>query len=202
MRISKDPDVRKHELIDAARTLFLEKGYNETSVSDIVKSVGVAQGTFYYHFKSKNDILDEVSEKIFERLEKDIGEILMEPSKKASGRINDMLNSLFSYRRSLDGILELLHTDSNLALHDRLSRKTQDQLTRMFARAMKQGIKAGEFIITQPDETAELLSSMMHYVWHLPLVAGEQRERLRVALEEILIRSVGMTDTDDFHLKF
>lgn len=202
VRISKDPDVRKHEFIDAARALFLEKGYNETSVSDIVKTVGVAQGTFYYYFKSKDDILDAVSEKIFEGLERDIGEIFTEPAKTASGRINDMLNRLYSYRRSLDGILEQLHTDSNLALHNRLSQKTQERLTRMFASALKQGIRAGEFTIHHPDETAELLSSMMHYVWHLPLLEGEQGDRIRLAIEEIFSRSVGMKDTRKFRLIF
>lgn len=200
MRITKDPDVRKYELIDTARTLFLENGYDKTSVSDIVKAVGVAQGTFYYYFSSKNDILEAVSERIFQDLEKDIGGIYTEPSKTAAGRINDMLNRVFSFRRSIDLILELLHTDSNIALHNKLSQKTQGRLNQMFASVMKEGIRSGEFTIRHPDETAELLSAMMHYVWHLPLMDGERRERIRVALEEILTRSALMGDQPDFYL--
>lgn len=200
MRISKDPDVRRHELIDAARILFLEKGYGRTSVSDIVRVVGVAQGTFYYYFKSKNDILEAVSQLIFDLLEKDIGAVFSKQSKDALGRINDMLNRLFVFRRSLDGLLELLHEESNIVLHNKLTEKTQERLTRMFTSALKDGVRAGEFSISHPDETAELLSSMMHYVWHLPLMEGERRERIRVTLEEILTRAVGMTDPRDFCL--
>ena len=43
-RITKDPVVRRNEIIDAAEELFYSVGYDETSVSDIVKSIGVAQG--------------------------------------------------------------------------------------------------------------------------------------------------------------
>jgi len=60
MRVTKGPEVRQKELIAAAEELFREKGCEETSVSDIVRKVGVAQGTFYYYFESKDDILDAV----------------------------------------------------------------------------------------------------------------------------------------------
>ncbi len=58
--MSKDPEVRRQELIVAAYELFREKGFEQVSVSDIVKKVGLAQGTFYYHFKTKNELLDAV----------------------------------------------------------------------------------------------------------------------------------------------
>jgi AcrR family transcriptional regulator len=43
--ISKDPEKRRSELIEAAERIFAAKGYEETSVSDIVKEINVAQGT-------------------------------------------------------------------------------------------------------------------------------------------------------------
>jgi len=57
-RISKSPDERRSELVAAAQQLFHTKGYERTSVGDIVKAVGVAQGTFYYYFGSKQAILE------------------------------------------------------------------------------------------------------------------------------------------------
>ena len=62
-RIVKDPEIRRSEIIDIAEELFLKSGYNETAVSDIVKRVGVSQGTFYYYFKSKEDILNAIIER-------------------------------------------------------------------------------------------------------------------------------------------
>ena len=55
-RIVKAPDVRRSELIACAQRLFYSMGYENTSVSDIVNEVGVAKGTFYYYFKSKQAI--------------------------------------------------------------------------------------------------------------------------------------------------
>ena len=57
-RITKDSMVRMTEILDAAEELFYARGYHETAISDIVKSIGVAQGTFYYYFKSKDEILE------------------------------------------------------------------------------------------------------------------------------------------------
>ena len=62
-RVTKDPEERKQELIDAAERLFMERGYEATAVSDIVQEVGVAQGTFYYYFPSKEEILEAIIEK-------------------------------------------------------------------------------------------------------------------------------------------
>jgi len=57
-RIVKDPKERKEELMKAALSLFETEGYNNTSVDSIVNAAGVAKGTFYYYFKSKESILE------------------------------------------------------------------------------------------------------------------------------------------------
>jgi AcrR family transcriptional regulator len=57
VRISKDPDDRRNELLETADRLFTERGFSSVRVSDIVSEMNVAQGTFYYYFKSKDDIL-------------------------------------------------------------------------------------------------------------------------------------------------
>ena len=63
-RTVKDTDESRSELIATAQELFFAKGYEKTSVSDIVNSVGVAQGTFYYYFGSKEAILEAVVEEL------------------------------------------------------------------------------------------------------------------------------------------
>jgi hypothetical protein len=47
---SKDRQIRENEILTAADKLFYQKGYQRTMVSDIVKKIGAAQGTLYYHF--------------------------------------------------------------------------------------------------------------------------------------------------------
>lgn len=66
---TKDPEERKKEIIQKARELFEENGINKTKVSDIVKSLGVAQGLFYYYFPSKKAIIIAVGEQIIRETE-------------------------------------------------------------------------------------------------------------------------------------
>ena len=60
MRVSKDSEERKSEIIDVAEKLFAKNGIANTAVSAIVKELNVAQGLFYYYFKSKDDVIDEL----------------------------------------------------------------------------------------------------------------------------------------------
>ena len=57
MRIVKEAEIRKNEILDTAEKLFISKGYEKTSTTDILNEIGIARGTLYYHFKSKEDIL-------------------------------------------------------------------------------------------------------------------------------------------------
>lgn len=60
MRIRKDPKVRQEELIDAALELFSSVGYEKTMIVDIVKKAGVAKGTFFYYFPTKEAVLEAI----------------------------------------------------------------------------------------------------------------------------------------------
>jgi AcrR family transcriptional regulator len=59
-RVSKQPDVRREELLQAASALFDKKGVAATCIGDITDSANVARGTFYLYFKSKDDVIAEL----------------------------------------------------------------------------------------------------------------------------------------------
>ena len=66
----KPTEERRSEIVEAARTLFLSKGYEATSTVDIMKAVGIAKGTLYYHFSSKEEILDALLSDITDNMAK------------------------------------------------------------------------------------------------------------------------------------
>ncbi len=70
---TKPAQVRLDELMNAAQTLFLEQGFETTTINDIVTRADVGKGTFYHYFASKNEILDALAkrytEAFLERLE-------------------------------------------------------------------------------------------------------------------------------------
>jgi AcrR family transcriptional regulator len=58
---------RKEAIIAAATELFAEKGFTETGTAEVAERAGVAQGTLFYHFKTKGNILLEVFDNIMAR---------------------------------------------------------------------------------------------------------------------------------------
>ncbi|WP_233457025.1 TetR/AcrR family transcriptional regulator [Blautia producta] len=64
MRRHKEPEVRKGELLDAAQKLFVEKGYAKTTVTDILNVHGLSKGVFYYYFKSKEEVMDAIIQRM------------------------------------------------------------------------------------------------------------------------------------------
>lgn len=63
MAESKDSEERRNEFVDAAEKLFKENGIVDTTINSIVKEMNVAKGLFYYYFKSKDDVIDAISDK-------------------------------------------------------------------------------------------------------------------------------------------
>ena len=67
MRIVKEHDERRNEIITTAEEFFLTKGFNKTTVNDILKRIGIAKGTFYHYFVSKEEVLDAVIGQIIDQ---------------------------------------------------------------------------------------------------------------------------------------
>lgn len=63
--VKKEPEHWKSDILDAAQKLFLLKGYEETSVSDIMKEAGGAKGMFYRFFRSKEEAMQALGDRMF-----------------------------------------------------------------------------------------------------------------------------------------
>ncbi len=63
--VKKTPDEWKKEILNAAKSLFISKGYEETSISDIMDMAGGAKGMFYRCFQSKEDVMRALGNQMF-----------------------------------------------------------------------------------------------------------------------------------------
>lgn len=63
--VKKSPEQWKNEILNAAQSLFISKGYEETSVSDIMNMVGGAKGMFYRCFQSKEEVMHALGNQLF-----------------------------------------------------------------------------------------------------------------------------------------
>ena len=65
-------DIRKHRLVDSAKLAFAQKGYHETSISEIVRQAGIARSTFYQYFDSKLDLFESILDSFLQDLHESI----------------------------------------------------------------------------------------------------------------------------------
>ena len=111
LRERKKREVRER-ISDAARQLFLERGFEATTVEQIARSADVAQATFFNYFPSKSAVLGEMTGEVFERIEELVNEQLARPA-SAQDRIRrfaDAVATEIEQTRGLarDVVLELM----------------------------------------------------------------------------------------------
>ena len=94
MRVVKEAEERKNEILDVAERLFGTKGFDGTSTSDILNEIGIARGTLYYHFKSKEEILDAMISRIMSRLIEKVEVIAVQKNIPVLERLTMMMLSL------------------------------------------------------------------------------------------------------------
>lgn len=70
-------NIRKQKVLNIAHQLFIEKGYQSTSIQDILESSGISKGTFYNYFSSKSELLMALFKSIFKKLEQERNELLI-----------------------------------------------------------------------------------------------------------------------------
>ncbi len=195
-RITKNPEERKNEFMDAAQELFLEKGYEKTAVSDIVKKIHVAQGTFYYHFKSKSEILDAIIDRFISLIEIVVSEIIVDKQRDVIDRINTAINKLFEITGSNHEIIDYIHQESNALLHERIVKITMERLVPLLSTAVAEGTASGRLKISHPEETVEVLLSALFWQFHQPGLNkdADKLQRVTQTLELMMDRVLGVSD--------
>jgi AcrR family transcriptional regulator len=165
LRVSKDPDERRNEIIDVAEELFLTNGFEETTVSGIVRRIGVAQGLFYYYFKSKDEVLDAIAERYADLLLKNIEVLTQDSHMDTFEKIKLIFTTMFQLGEGKDALVSQIHQKPHEEMHKRLSLKTLEKLIPNFAFMVRDGTLKGFLKVKDPDVTAEILFiGLEHYL--------------------------------------
>ena len=183
-------------MIDAAERLFMEKGYEHTAISDIVKELNVAQGTLYYYFSSKEEILEAVVEKSIADLELSIKRLIQNENADETAVLNEAINEILRFVSQRNDFTDFLHQDINAVMHAKLERATVERIVPILSELVAKGNAKGRFNIENPTETVEFLSTALVYIFHQPDINTDQkrREKLCRSLETILNKVLTTAD--------
>jgi len=186
VRIVKEYDERKNELLDVAQKLFYQEGYENTSISNIIDSVGIAKGTFYHYFKSKTDLLDQIIARQTRMIDLEIEKVLDEIEDNAIVELNNIFQNIGQYKLENKEVMlmmvRILYNESNLLLKTKLFRKRVEMIAPKIARVIKRGKDEGVFNTGNPDYIARMLLYMGNFVGEVfadMLFANELNEQNR-----------------------
>lgn len=156
MRIIKEAEERKNEILDVAERLFVTKGFDNTSTNDILNEIGIARGTLYYHFKSKTEILDAMIERITRQLVEKASEIYNKKDIPVLQRLTIMVMALNVDGNLGEEVMEQIHKPQNALLHQKMQERLLYGIIPLFTGLIEEGIEQGICQTDYPQEVAEM----------------------------------------------
>lgn len=161
MRIVKDAEERKNEILDVAERLFSTKGFDNTSTGDILAEVGIARGTLYYHFQSKEEILDAVIERMIGQKLAVARELAKRRDLSVWQRLALMIRALQVSEEWNDSIMEQIHKPQNALMHQKIQERLLAGMNPLFTALIEEGVAEG---ICHTDYPAEVVEMTFLYV--------------------------------------
>jgi len=163
-RIVKEAGLRREEILDAAQHLFYAKGYDETSIQDIINAVGIAKGTFYHHFDSKQALLDHLIDRMFSQVLVPLEVLVNESTDSAIEKLQKLYLDIGIWKAEnkefFYDLVKAFHRPENLTLRYTARSEACKRMTPLLTRIIKQGIGEGLFDTDYPDDIAEVLLGM------------------------------------------
>ncbi|POP32957.1 TetR/AcrR family transcriptional regulator [Lactonifactor longoviformis] len=156
MRKVKEAKERRNEILDVAERLFGTKGFDHTSTNDILNEVGIARGTLYYHFKSKEDILDAMIDRITDRLIAKAKWITHQKEVPVLQRLTLAVRALNVESPVGSVILEQVHKPQNALLHQKLQESLLAEVNPLVTELIEEAIEQGICHTDYPAEVVEM----------------------------------------------
>lgn len=179
MRVVKEAEERKNEILDVAERLFGTKGFDSTSTTDILNEIGIARGTLYYHFKSKEEILDAMIDRMTNRLIEKAEAIAARKEISVLQRLTMMMLALnVSDSNFHQELLEQVHKPQNALMHQKMERSLLAGINPMITALIKEGIEQGICQTDYPEEVAEMTFLYANTVFD-DLMEHSEEERLK-----------------------
>lgn len=178
IRVTKEAGERRNEILDAADELFREKGFDTASTNDILEKVRIARGTLYYHFKSKEDIMDALIDRYNDRILETARRIA---SDKSVGLTERLVRTVVSMDIGEGGspIVEHIHRPQNALMHRKIEKAVISGVTPIINGIIEEGIEEGLFSTPFSYESTEWIVIYANTVFDEDMFPMTEDERLR-----------------------
>jgi TetR/AcrR family transcriptional regulator, cholesterol catabolism regulator len=164
-RVIKHPDIRRAELLDRALTLFVERGYDNVSLNDLIADAGVSKGAFYHWFPSKDALIAALADRSAREQLAAIERALVGSGGNALDRLNAILQAGFDVKvgmgtpEYLAATVALLNPE-NAHLYGRIVAISEDLFRPMLTGLISDGVADGTFDTFDPEGVGDMIQGL------------------------------------------
>ncbi|SJZ86471.1 transcriptional regulator, TetR family [Pilibacter termitis] len=157
MARKNNPEKTKQRIIEISARLFAEKGYAKTTMQNIVEELGMSKGAIFYHFASKEEIVDAVIERYRKFIMTKVKKIADDYSLSTKERVIKILLSL--NMNDIDGVsmVEYLLSPENALIYQRVEIVFFRDITEILGKVIEKGVEEGIFDTSYPKESVEFI---------------------------------------------
>lgn len=198
MARNKHPEVTVEKILDVAQQLFLEKGYDNTTIQDIVDKLGgLTKGAVYHHFKSKEDIIRALSDKLFSDCNPFI-EVKKREDLNGLQKMREVMRLNQSNTNGTEINLQVLPLLKNPRIFTELIEANRRDLSPRWLELIEEGIADGSIQTEYAKEIAELIP-LLGDVWLYPAVypATESEIFHKFCFLKEMLEKMGVPVIDD-----
>ena len=156
--MAKTKEERRNEIIETAGKLFEEKGYEQTQVQDIVNEIGVAKGLFYYYFKSKDEVMEELADRYADAIIDAVNN-LIDKDISTFDKINRIFQIFIDSAEKKSGIFMGILYVKNGITHERIFFNVGKKMVPLVTELILSGNDNGECNCSDPKFITEFLVS-------------------------------------------
>lgn len=180
MRVVKEAEERRNEILDVAERLFSTKGFDNTSTNDILNEIGIARGTLYYHFQSKEDILDAMTDRMVRQMFVKAKELAAQKDIPVLQRLTIMIKALNVSCDWGDQLMEQIHKPQNALMHQKIQEKLLAEMNPLLTGLIEEGIAQGICGTDYPAEVAEMTFLYANTVFDDLMEYSEEEKRRKI----------------------
>lgn len=151
----KKGEKRKQELLKIAYDMFLTQGYENTSVDEIIEKAQIAKGTYYYHFQSKEQMLEEVIDMMIDS-EREMAQQIIASDIPVPQKIVGIIASM-KPTEAEETIKDTLFQPENVLMHHKVRNKLIGTLTPLISQVVEEGVDEGIFECDKIPERVKML---------------------------------------------
>lgn len=155
--------------------LFISKGYAKTTVNDILQAVGIAKGTFYHYFQSKEEVMNASVMRFINKGVAAARRIAEDSSLHAHEKLYRIITGQGQDRGNKTEMIEQLHHVHNIEMHQKSLVETIIRLSPILTDVVEQGINEGVFQTPAPKEVVEFLLVSSQFLMDRAFFNGARR---------------------------